>query len=166
MSILILGVGNILLSDEGLGVRVVELLKENYIFPDNVKLLDGGTLGIDLLYFLEGIEKLIVVDAILGGKAPGTLYKFSGAEVEAYFKGKVSAHEVGIQEVLGIAQLTGKYPKEVVVIGMEPQSLEISLELSPAVKDNLQKLIQEVIKQLESWDIGVKHVNERTGHPL
>ncbi len=166
MSVLILGVGNILLSDEGLGVRVVERLKESYIFPENVKLLDGGTLGIDLLYFLEGVDRLIIIDAIIGGKAPGTVYKLSGEEVEAYFKRKVSVHEVGIQEVLGIAKLTGKYPKEVTVIGMEPQSLDISLELSPKIKENLERLIQEVIKQLESWDIGVRHVDERTSHSL
>ncbi|WP_448587518.1 hydrogenase maturation protease [Thermocrinis sp.] len=107
------------------------------------------------------MEKLIVVDAVLGGKPPGTIYKFSGEEVKAYFRGKVSAHELGIQEVLGIAQLTGRYPKEVVVMGMEPQSLELSLNLSPTVEENLEKLVQEVIKQLEDWGI---HVDERTSH--
>ncbi len=162
MSVLILGVGNILLSDEGLGVRVVERLKESYIFPENVKLLDGGTLGIDLLYFLEGLERLIIVDAIMGGGPPGTSYKFSGDEVKAYFTGKVSAHELGIQEVLGIAQLTGKYPKEVVVVGMEPESLEISLELSQTIRDNLEKLVKLIIEQLKEWQIEVKHVDERT----
>ncbi|WP_333783933.1 HyaD/HybD family hydrogenase maturation endopeptidase [Thermocrinis sp.] len=162
MSILILGVGNILLSDEGLGVRAVEKLKEGYIFPENVKLLDGGTLGIDLLYFLEGAERLIIVDAVMGGGPPGTLYKFSGDEVKAYFRGKVSAHELGIQEVLGIAQLTGKYPKEVVVIGMEPESLEISLELSQTVRNSLEKLVKLIIEQLKDWQTEVKHVDERT----
>jgi len=162
LSILILGVGNILLSDEGLGVRAVEKLKEGYIFPENVKLLDGGTLGIDLLYFLEGAERLIIVDAVMGGGPPGTLYKFSGDEVKAYFRGKVSAHELGIQEVLGIAQLTGKYPKEVVVIGMEPESLEISLELSQTVRNSLEKLVKLIIEQLKDWQTEVKHVDERT----
>ncbi len=117
--------------------------------------------GVETLYFLDGVEKLIVVDAVLGGKPPGTIYKFSGEEVKAYFRGKVSAHELGIQEVLGIAQLTGRYPKEVVVMGMEPQSLELSLNLSPTVEENLEKLVQEVIKQLEDWGI---HVDERTSH--
>jgi hydrogenase maturation protease len=86
--------------------------------------------------------------------------------VKAYFKGKVSAHELGIQEVLGIAQLTDRYPKEVVVIGMEPDSLEVSLELSQTVKDNLEKLIKSVIEQLKEWNIEVKHVDERARHTV
>jgi hydrogenase maturation protease len=159
-------VGNILLSDEGLGVRAIEKIKEDYVLPENVKLLDGGTLGIELLYFLEGSEKLIIVDAVKGGGPPGTLYKFSGDEVKAYFKGKISAHELGIQEVLGIAQLTNKYPKEVVVIGMEPESLEVSLELSQTVKNNLERLIKLVIEQLKKWNIEVKNVDERTSHTV
>jgi hydrogenase maturation protease len=166
LSILVLGVGNILLSDEGLGVRVIEKIKEGYVLPKDVRLLDGGTLGVELLYFLEGSEKLIIVDAIKGGGPPGTLYKFSGDEVKAYFKGKISAHELGIQEVLGIAQLTDRYPKEVVVIGMEPESLEVSLELSQTVKDNLEKLIKSVIEQFKEWNIEVKHVDERASHTV
>lgn len=78
MKIAVLGVGNVLLSDEGLGVRVVEEIRKRYSLPEEVLLIDGGTLGIDLLYFLEGVERLLVVDAVLGGLPPGSLYKFKG----------------------------------------------------------------------------------------
>ena len=93
MKIAVLGVGNVLLSDEGLGVRVVEEIRKRYSLPEEVLLIDGGTLGIDLLYFLEGVERLLVVDAVLGGLPPGSLYKFKGEEVLTYFKSrKLSAH--------------------------------------------------------------------------
>lgn len=153
MRTLLLGIGNILLSDEGLGVRAVEELKSRFKFPPYVELMDGGTLGMDLLYFMEGFERLLVIDAVLGGNPPGTLYKFSDGEVKAYFKRKVSAHELGFQEILALADLLGKRPKEIVLVGMEPESLNISLELSTTVKERLHLLIEEVLKQLEDWGI-------------
>ncbi|ADO45402.1 hydrogenase expression/formation protein [Hydrogenobacter thermophilus TK-6] len=153
MRTLLLGIGNILLSDEGLGVRAVEELKSRFKFPPYVELMDGGTLGMDLLYFMEGFERLLVIDAVLGGNPPGTLYKFNDEEVKAYFKRKVSAHELGFQEILALAVLLGKRPKEIVLVGMEPESLNISLELSTTVKERLHLLIEEVLKQLEDWGI-------------
>ncbi|WP_340690745.1 HyaD/HybD family hydrogenase maturation endopeptidase [Hydrogenobacter thermophilus] len=153
MRTLLLGIGNILLSDEGLGVRAVEELKSRFKFPPYVELMDGGTLGMDLLYFMEGFERLLVIDAVLGGNPPGTLYKFNDEEVKAYFKRKVSAHELGFQEILALADLLGKRPKEIVLVGMEPESLNISLELSTTVKERLHLLIEEVLKQLEDWGI-------------
>lgn len=153
MKTLVLGVGNILLSDEGLGVRAVEELKKNYTFSSHVELMDGGTLGMDLLYFMEGFDRLLIVDAVLGGSPPGTLYKFEGEEVKTYFRKKVSAHELGIQEVLGLAEITGKKPSEVVLIGMEPENLDISLELSPTVRERLPTLLEEILKQLKSWGV-------------
>ncbi len=158
MKILVLGVGNVLLSDEGLGVRVVQELQENYRFPDYVELMDGGTLGIDLLYFMEGFERLLLVDAVLGGSSPGSFYRFEGEEVKAYFRNKVSAHELGIQEVLALAQMLGKAPKEIVLLGMEPESLDISLELSDTVKSRLDELILAVLRELERWGVSYERV--------
>lgn len=153
MRVLVLGIGNILLSDEGVGVRVVEELRKNYSFSDGVEIIDGGTLGIDLLYFLEGFQKLLVIDAVLGGNAPGTLYKLKDEEVKAYFRKKVSAHELGFQEVLALADLLGKKPKEVVLVGIEPGSLDVSVELSYSVKRRMRDLIGKVLEQLKEWGI-------------
>lgn len=164
MKIAVLGVGNVLLSDEGLGVRVVEEIRKRYSLPEEVLLIDGGTLGIDLLYFLEGVERLLVVDAVLGGLPPGSLYKFKGEEVLTYFKSrKLSAHDIGIQEVLALADLTDRLPKEIVVLGLEPESFEISLDLSPSVKKNLDRLIEEVISQLKEWNVEVR---DEAGEPF
>ncbi|NPA32877.1 MAG: HyaD/HybD family hydrogenase maturation endopeptidase [Aquificae bacterium] len=149
--ITVLGVGNILLSDEGLGVRAVEELSRLYELPPDVRALDGGTLGIDLMYHLRGTEKLIVVDAVLGGGEPGTIYVFKGNEVKKYFRKKVSAHELGIQEVLALMELTGQNPEEVVLIGMEPKSLELSTELSDEVARRIPLLVERIVSQLGKW---------------
>jgi hydrogenase maturation protease len=158
MRVLVLGIGNILLSDEGIGVRAVEELRKNYSFSDGVEIMDGGTLGIDLLYFMEGFQKLLVIDAVLGGDSPGTLYKFKGDEVKAYFRKKVSAHELGFQEVLALADLLGRKPEEIVLIGIEPESLDISVELSYSIKRRMQDLMDKVLEQLREWGINYERV--------
>ncbi|HAK73215.1 MAG TPA: hydrogenase HupD, partial [Sporomusaceae bacterium] len=91
--ITVLGIGNILLQDEGFGVRVIERLGQRFTFSSDVQLLDGGTLGMELMRFLAGTEKLILVDAISGNQVPGTQYDFRNDQVKAYFKDKVSMHE-------------------------------------------------------------------------
>ena len=155
-AITVLGVGNILLQDEGFGVRVIETMARRFSFPPNVQVLDGGTLGIELLRFLEDTEKLIIVDAIAGGKIPGTVYCFSDSEVLAYFKDKVSAHELGIQDVLATLQVMGKRPIEQVVIGVEPQVLDVGLELTPIVNDKIEIVIRKIIECLAKWQVEVK----------
>ncbi|ADC89738.1 hydrogenase expression/formation protein [Thermocrinis albus DSM 14484] len=153
---MVLGVGNILLSDEGLGVHAVNQLKRNCSFGDDLQLLDGGTLGIDLLYYMEGVDKLLIIDAVLGGGPPGTLYLLKDHEVKSHFRKKVSAHEVGVQEVLALAELTGKKPAEIVLIGMEPFSFEVSTDLSDPVKEKMPELLMAVIEQLKNWGVEVR----------
>lgn len=161
MKTLVLGVGNVLLSDEGIGVKVIEEFVNRYDVPEDVEVIDGGTLGLNLLYFLEKVDRLLVVDALFGGGPPGSLYKFKGDQVRTYFKRrKLSAHDIGLQEVLGVAELIGKGPKEIVVIGVEPESLDVSLDLSPSVGGALEKLLNEVVEQLKEWGIKVKVKDE------
>ena len=92
----ILGVGNIILSDEGFGVRVVEYLEKNFTFPDNVQLIDGGTLGVELTHFITGTKRLLIIDSIDGGAEAGATFHLRGDEIKAHFAQKISAHEVGI----------------------------------------------------------------------
>lgn len=171
MKTLMLGVGNVLLSDEGVGVRVIEEFVNRYEIPEDVEVIDGGTLGLNLLYFLDNADRLLVVDALLGGEPPGSLYKFKGDQVKIYFRGKkLSAHDIGLQEVLSVAELIDKGPKEIVVIGVEPESLDVSLDLSPSVRRILERLLNEVVEQLKEWGIKVKVRNEadklkRTSNP-
>ena len=149
--ITVLGVGNILMQDEGFGVRVVEELLSSYRFPEHVQVLDGGTLGMELLRFLTGTERLIIVDAVNGDKSPGSLYEFANAEVKAYFKEKVSMHELGIQDVLAAMDILECPVQEVVVLGVQPAVIEVGMELSPMVAPCLKPALDKVLNRLREW---------------
>ena len=151
--ITVLGIGNIILSDEGFGVRVVEYLQKNYTFPDNVALIDGGTLGVELTQFITGTKRLLIIDSIDGGKAAGTLFHFEGEEIRAHFSEKLSAHEVGIQDVLTMLEVTGRPVPEVIVIGAQPYSLEAGVDLTPQMKTLLPTIADEALKILNRWNI-------------
>jgi hydrogenase maturation protease len=149
----IVGIGNILLSDEGVGVRAVEELQRCYEMPSGIKVIDGGTLGLDLVWLLSGCERLVVVDAVVGGQTPGSLYVFHGDELADYFLGKMSLHEAGIQDVLRAFEIMEKQLPEVVIIGVEPGSIEWGFDLSPAVAGNLAQAVNAIISQLKGWGI-------------
>ena len=149
----VLGVGNILLSDEGFGVRVAEALLQRFRFPDEVEVLDGGTLGIELMRFLDGAERLILIDAIHGPAQPGSFHVIRGEAVRLYFKEKVSMHELGIQEVLASLVVMEKPIEEIVVVGVVPLSLEISLDLTPLIAARIDEAVESVINQLKNWDL-------------
>lgn len=151
--ITVLGIGNIILSDEGFGVRVVEHLQENYIFPENVQLIDGGTLGIELTQFIIGTKKLLIIDSIDGDKPAGTIFHFVGDEIKNHFSKKISAHEIGIQDVLTMMEITGKIIPEVVVIGAQPFSLEAGVELTEDMKKILPIIVDKSIEILQNWGI-------------
>ena len=145
---LILGVGNLLLSDDGVGVRVIHKLQEEHTLPAEVETVDGGTCGLDLLQFLEGVDHLIVVDAANLGLPPGTIKRLEGDAVPAFLSQKVSPHEINLPELLFSARLTGIYPKKVVVFGIQPQTIETSLDLSPPVAAQLDELVDRVLAEL------------------
>jgi hydrogenase maturation protease len=153
--ITVLGVGNILMQDEGFGVRVVEKLLAQYSFPENVQVLDGGTLGLELLRFLVGTDRLILVDAVNGNLPPGSLYQFNHDEVKAYFKEKVSMHELGIQDVLAVIEVLEKPAKEIKILGVQPLTVDIGLELTPIVTVAVESIVQKVLSVLQEWQIEV-----------
>ena len=148
---LVLGLGNILLSDEGLGVRVVQRLGESYRFPPEIQVMDGGTLGLDLLPYLEGVDHLLVIDALEVGEEPGTIARLVGDEVPASLSVKISPHQMGLADLLAAARLQGLYPQEVVLLGMQPGSIDTGLDLSPPVEAQLDRLIDEVLIELKGW---------------
>ena len=152
----VLGVGNIILSDEGFGVRVVEYLEKNFTFPENVSLIDGGTLGVELTHFITGTRRLLIVDSIDGGVAPGTTFHLRGDEIHAHFAQKISAHEVGIQEVLTILELSGKKIPCVELIGVQPFSLEAGVELTEPMKKFVPMFADKAVEILKSWRLEIK----------
>ncbi len=161
MKTLVLGVGNILLSDEGVGVHVARLLGERYDFPPEVEILDGGTLGLDLLPYVEAAERLLIVDAVQMDAPPGQVARLEGEEVPAVLSLKYSPHQVGLSDLLAAARLLGRSPAEVVLWGIQPASLEVGLELSPAVAAQVETLLQNVLAELQRW--GVRPLEKPSG---
>ena len=150
---LVLGLGNILLRDEGLGVRVAESLGRRFAFPPEVTVLDGGTLGLDLLPRLDGIERLLVVDAVKFGRAPGEIVRLEGDEVPAALDVKISPHQVGVQDLLAGARLLGSEPAHVVLWGMEPERLDPGTGFSASVSEALPRLEASVLDELDRWGV-------------
>jgi hydrogenase maturation protease len=147
--IIILGVGNILLSDEGVGVHVVnELMKMD--LPPEVSVVEGGTDGFRLLNVITEADRLIVIDSVKGGAEPGSIYRFDINEVRNCPPGfMTSVHQIGILEVINLSELIGKKP-HTTVIGVEPKSFEMSLELSPEIKAKIPRIIELILDELKS----------------
>ena len=152
---LVLGLGNIIMRDEGLGVRACERLTQRYRLPDDVTVLDGGTLGLDLLPYLEGVTDLLIIDAVSAGAPPGSLVRLENEQIPQTLALKTSMHQVGLQELLAVMALRGQTPPRVVLWGMEPLILEPGLDLSEPVLANLDTLVASVVAELRSWGIPV-----------
>jgi hydrogenase maturation protease len=153
VSILVMGIGNLVMSDDGIGVRVVQQLAEHYRFPAGVRILDGGTLGLDLLPQLEGVERLLVVDAVETGMKPGTLIRLAGEEVPIVLETKISPHQMGLKDLLAVAMLQGFEPGEMVLLGVQPEYLQLGMELSPAVAAQQEALVDRVLADLSEWGV-------------
>ncbi len=153
---LVLGLGNILLKDEGVGVRVVERLRERYVPPEGVEFLDGGVRGLALLPYLEGVSRLLIIDAVRAGKEPGTLVRLAGDEIPAVLSPKISPHQEGLADLLWVAKVSGPCPSEIVLWGVEPAHIETSLELSAPVEAQVDALVQKVIEELARWGVEVR----------
>jgi len=150
--VLVLGVGNLLLSDEGLGPRVIAELDRLYRFPPPVRLLDGGTGGLSLLAEVTAVEKLLVVDALRTGADPGSVVSLEGDVLRAAYRKVMGPHDVGVGELLAAARFHGG-PTEIVLFGIEPETIELRVGLSATVSNALPKLVAEVMKQLDQWRV-------------
>ncbi len=151
-TITILGVGNILMSDEGFGVRVVEHLLAAYRFPPRVELLDGGTSGIYLAPVIEDSRRLLIIDVLNMEGPAGEIHLLSGDDLRgAGLQVSVSPHQVGLLEIIDLCRLRDKAPDEIKIIGIIPQDLDLSLELSPTLRAKVKPVADMVIKQIEEW---------------
>jgi hydrogenase maturation protease len=147
----ILGVGNLLLSDEGFGVHLANRLEKEPL-PEGVEVVEGGTDGFHLINVIRAAGRLIVVDAIRGGEAPGTIYRFALEDAPGgRLPQLTSAHQVGILEVLELTALTSEVP-ETVFFGVEPESLEMGMELSECVAARIPRVIELIREELAGQD--------------
>ncbi|WP_051621188.1 HyaD/HybD family hydrogenase maturation endopeptidase [Paenibacillus sp. UNC451MF] len=150
-SVTILGIGNTLYSDEGVGIHILPLLRERLQTYHHVEIIEGATDGIRLLGPVEETEHLIIVDAMNGGEIPGTVYKVVNEEIPAYFGVKMSVHQVGFQEVLFAARIRERLPAHMIMFGVQPASLEFGIGLSATVTSVLVELVDRIEAQLREW---------------
>ena len=154
--IMVLGIGCTLFSDEGFGVKVVHEIERRYDFPENVELMDGGVLGVNLLGYISQADQLIVVDAIHNKGKPGDLYRLSGDQIPERIRAKNSLHQVDFLEALTMCQALDKVP-ETVILGVEPEDIDtMSIELTPVVKKQIDPIIDMVIKELDRLEVTYK----------
>ena len=150
--VLILGVGNLLLQDDGFGVHLINALK-NTVLPENVTLLEAGTVSHQLIPMLHEIDRLIVIDVVEAGDTPGSLFRFSPDDMRFSTEQRVSLHQISLIDVLHMAELTGSKP-QTVIIGVQPKdtttwSLELSDELK-AVIPRVKELIFEELRKIQT----------------
>ena len=145
--IAVLGVGNLLLKDEGIGVHLVEKLVD-VIDDTNIKIIDAGTYPDFLSLVEDNLDKLIIVDAVKNGDTPGTIYRFDFDMVDLQGAPPFSLHDIGVVDSLRTMALFNKQPKSTVVIGIEPKMIDFGLELSPEVEEKLPKMIDLVVQEI------------------
>jgi len=154
--IMVLGVGNLLFTDEGLGIHVIERLQEEYEFPEHVSVEDGGVLGIHLLGVISDADHLIVVDAIRNGGEPGTLYRLAGDDIPKRVRAKNSLHQVDLLEALTLCQALDKVP-ETVIVGVEPEDIEsLGIQPTPRIQGKIRELMDMVLMELDHLGVTVR----------
>jgi len=159
VSTLVLGLGNLVHADDGVGVHAVHCLQKDERVPPGVVLLDGGTQGLALLPYLSGVDRLLVIDAVDVGEQPGTVIRLEGAALDR-LPGKASVHQLGFADLMTALKLLGEPPRETVVIGVQPQSTDWSADLTLPVSTSLPGAVDAVIDQLIIWtDDGRRHPN-------
>lgn len=147
---LVLGLGNPLMADDGLGLAVLTRLGEGWDV-DGADLVDGGTWGMNLLPLIEDAGRLLILDAIRLGHPPGTLHEIERAQLPRYLGHKLSPHQIDLKEILALAELRGRFPAATVALGAEPGLLEMSTQLSPAVEARVEELAGRAVDVLLRW---------------
>lgn len=154
MRVVVLGVGNVLMSDEGVGVHAVEALANGYDVPDEVEIIDGGTSGMDCLDRIADADLLLIADCMRSkDKTPGTITRLEDGQIDAWFKTKISPHQVGLSDVLAACNFHGMAPKRVVLLGVQPASFDTSMELTPAIAAVLPDLLGRMIAEIEAMGV-------------
>ncbi|GAB6176528.1 HyaD/HybD family hydrogenase maturation endopeptidase [Desulfobaculum senezii] len=150
--ILVLGCGNILLRDEGIGVRVVERLQEEYEFSDNVQLVDGGVRGLILTDLISQADHVIILDAVINGHEPGTLYRLDGEDLRLSLAFKNSVHDMDLLETLCCCELITGHKPSAIIVGIEPKDYqsEPSLEISEELTSRIPEMMAMAVKEVEA----------------
>lgn len=150
-STVVIGLGNPLMGDDGLGLAALARLAEEFEVPSGVELVDGGTWGMNLLPIIEDAGRVLLLDAIHKDAAPGTPYRLAHADLPRYLSTKISPHQVDLHDVLALAELRGTLPAETVALGLQPARVEMIAELSPEIAGGVGRLVAMAVEELASW---------------
>jgi len=150
--IAVMGIGNILMQDEGIGVHIIREL-EKYDFNPHIALIDGGNMGMDLLSFFYEYNKMIIVDAVDFEKEPGFIDTIENDDILALFTTKMSLHHLGLKDVLSYAKLLDQTPEDLCLFGIQPHKVEMEIELSQIVNSRIHELMTLVLQKLKIWGI-------------
>ena len=153
--VLVLGLGNLLCADDGLGIVALELIRRRFEAPAEVSFIDGGTLGLALLPTLESARRVFVIDAVAADAPPGTLVSLAGEDVEPALRDRLSPHQIGVADLLDAMHWRDTWPEQVRVLGLVPASFALGIGLSPPVAAGIESLVGAVVRELEA-----------AGHPL
>lgn len=148
----VLGLGNLLMNDDGAGIIVVNNIKNLFNDSEHLKIIDGGTLGLDLLHYIEWADKLIIVDAVDVGLEPGTVVRIEGEDINTVFESKLSPHQMGLKDILLTAELIDCKPKDIVLFGIQTKDINMDMTLSKEVSENISRLEKYVIEEIENFN--------------
>lgn len=147
---LLLGIGNIFLGDEAIGVRIIEAIEKRFDIPAGLDVIDGGTSGMEMLQDMANRDHLIVVDAVSSQKhAPGAVVLLKDEQVPVMFTTKISPHQLGLSDVLSALTMTDEFPKKLTLVGVVPESLEFNQSLSETVQNAFDKALDQVLTLLK-----------------
>jgi hydrogenase maturation protease len=158
IDVLVLGLGNVLLGDDGLGAAAVACLERDYRIPSGVRVEDGGTLGLSLLGLLADADHVILVDAVRTDGPPATLVRLDGADVMDAVRDRLSPHQIGVADLLDAARLLDRYPAAVTLLGLVPDAIDLAVVRSRAVEGALDALVAAIVREVQS--LGYKMVRD------
>jgi hydrogenase maturation protease len=153
IKVTLIGLGNLLLRDEGIGIHAVRALEAGYPLPPGLEIIDGGTAGLDLLPYIEGRDRVLFVDAVNFQKEPGYIGVLENQEIPARLSHKGSLHHLGLIDVLAVAQLLDVAPVEICLIGIQPHLIETGLELSELLQAKLPQLLTRILAKIQDWGL-------------
>ena len=154
----VLGIGNLLMGDEGVGIHLIQTLEKSYTFSPSINLIDGGTTGLDLIPYFENCKKMIIVDAVDFQEKPGHIGTLYNEEIHYRFNTKLSLHHAGLADVLSVIKLTDIPSPDMMLIGVQPKIVEMGIELSDVISDKMDKTISIIIEKLKEWKIECKPI--------
>ena len=149
----VIGLGNMLLRDDAIGLHVTETIKESYRFEPEIDLLDGGTAGLDLLPVIEGYEKVLFVDAVDAGEPPGAIVVIEGDAIPSFLAAQASVHHLGLSDLLFAARMAERLPAEVCLVGIQPESIRMGVGMTAILRRRLRFLVTTVLERLRKWSV-------------